>query len=509
MDLTSPLCSLDPWRALLVYLVVLLGVVGLGELTRARLGWAPETTRKLVHALVGLVLASAPLVCASSWPLLALGVLFVIVNGLALQREALAGMHDTERDSRGTVYFPLGFLALVLLLFERRPSVFVVAMVILALADTVGTIVGEGRPEAQRFTWWRDPKSRPGSLAVGMCSAAIVLVLLPWLEPALQGAPAWLTLLLAGWMGVFCALCEGASSRGSDNISLPLGAALMLELLLSTLLDPAQSLAALTLAFLAALGVGLGAWRLGSLTSGGAVGTVIVGCFVFGGFGLAGAVPLLAFFTLSSALSKLADRLSQTPGEPTAKGSRRDIVQVLCNGGAATACALAAVFADSANAGLWYAALVGSLAAAAADTWATELGSLAQSRPRRLWPPFAEVEAGTSGGVTGVGTLGAAAGALVTTLVAWPFLARVGFGLGAVGLIALIGFLASLVDSVLGATLQVRYRDPVTNAPCEWPPPGDERPTVVSGLRGLTNDTVNLTNTLLGAALTYLLLGYV
>ncbi|MCB9748999.1 MAG: DUF92 domain-containing protein [Myxococcales bacterium] len=493
---------LDPWHALVAYLLVLLAIVGLGEWTRAR-GWDPRTSRKLVHALVGLTLASAPLVSAAAWPLWALGGLFLVVNGLALRSQRLAGMHDAAPESRGTVIFPLGFLALVWLCFDHA-GVFVVSMVILALADTVGALVGERRPEAPRFRWWRDPKSRPGSVAVGMTSAAIALVLLPRLDPVFAGASGPVMLTLAVCLGLVCALCEGASSRGSDNLTLPLGAALTLLLLRQTALAPGE-LAGLAFGVLAALAIGLGAWRLGSLTGGGAVGTILVGGVVFGGLGLAGAAPLVAFFALSSALSRVSERLAQLPGEPEAKGARRDIVQVFCNGGPATACALIAVLGDASQGAAWYAALVGSLAAATADTWGTELGRLAHDRPRRLWPPFAEVEPGTSGGVTGVGTLGAAAGALVTTLVAWPFLARAGVGPGAVVLVALIGFAASLFDSVLGATLQVRYRDPVTNTPCEWPPPGGAPLEVLSGLRWLTNDGVNLATTLLGAALAYAL----
>ena len=56
-------------------------------------------------------------------------------------------------------------------------------------------------------------------------------------------------------------------------------------------------------------------------------------------------------------------------------------------------------------------AFYGALATVNADTWATELGVLARSRPR-LMTNGQTVPVGTSGGVTAEGTLAALAGAL-------------------------------------------------------------------------------------------------
>jgi uncharacterized protein (TIGR00297 family) len=88
----------------------------------------------------------------------------------------------------------------------------------------------------------------------------------------------------------------------------------------------------------------------------------------------------------------------------------------------------------------------GALAAATADTWATEIGSWSPHPPRLIttWKP---VPAGTDGGVTLLGTAGGMGGALFlggcTALLFSPALAVVWAGL--VGL---------LVDSLLGATVQ-------------------------------------------------------
>ena len=149
---------------------------------------------------------------------------------------------------------------------------------------------------------------------------------------------------------------------------------------------------------------GLG-WRRGALSADGAVAATAVGASTFGFGGLPASLALIAFFATGSALS----RRKMVPGEvAAAKGHRRDAVQVFANGGIA-AVALAASAAG------WRpgrAAALGALAAAAADTWASEIGVRSPSPPRSIVTGEV-VPPGASGGVTPLGWLAAAAGALV------------------------------------------------------------------------------------------------
>src|SRR5206468_12197817 len=82
------------------------------------------------------------------------------------------------------------------------------------------------------------------------------------------------------------------------------------------------------------------------------------------------------------------------------RGPRRTARQVVANGGVA---AVAAVL------GSWPAAAA-AIAAAAADTWATEIGAFSPLPPR-LITSGRRVTRGTSGGITVLGTLGRVAGA--------------------------------------------------------------------------------------------------
>ncbi|MEW6569096.1 MAG: DUF92 domain-containing protein [Chloroflexota bacterium] len=239
--------------------------------------------------------------------------------------------------------------------------------------------------------------------------------------------------------------------------------------------------------------IAVAAYALGALSTSGALGALGVGAVTFGLGGFTPAVLLVLFFVSSSGLSRLGKGRKRSVAAAFSKGSRRDLGQVLANGGVAAACSLLyGVTAQS----VWLVALTGALAAANGDTWATELGVLSGSRPR-LITTGALVEPGTSGGVSLMGTLAAVAGAALigaaaTGLEAEPRLA----------LVAVLGGLAgALFDSLLGATVQAMYFCPVCGRETERHPRhtcGAETRRI-RGLAWLDNDGVNLAATIVGS----------
>jgi uncharacterized protein (TIGR00297 family) len=158
---------------------------------------------------------------------------------------------------------------------------------------------------------------------------------------------------------------------------------------------------------------------------------------------------LLTFFISSTLISRLSpNRGSETLG---AKGERRDQWQVLANGGAAAAGALLDPFWP--GAGLFV--VTTSLAAAAADTWATSGGARSRRPPRHILT-WQSVPGGTSGGITPAGCVSAAMGAGLVALsgalaAQRPLLLPAGL---------LIGFLGMLADSFIGAAWQGRFQCP-------------------------------------------------
>lgn len=240
------------------------------------------------------------------------------------------------------------------------------------------------------------------------------------------------------------------------------------------------------------------AHRARALTAGGAVVAALLGALaVAAGWGWA--VMLVAYFVTSSALSHFRAREKERRTQDRlAKGGRRDATQVVANGGVFGLAA--AAFLSYPDPGL-QALGAGALAASAADTWATEIGTLARGEPRSIVTGRV-VPVGTSGGISMPGVLATVAGAAfvagLARLAGWP---------PAVVLAALVGGVAgSLLDSLLGATVQCRRWCDQCGLPTERVVHGCGTPTsVTGGLPWLDNDGVNAFSTV-GGALTALLI---
>jgi len=257
------------------------------------------------------------------------------------------------------------------------------------------------------------------------------------------------------------------------------------------------------------LGLALGilaavlAYKAGSLNRSGAVAAAIEGMLIFGLGGVAGAVLLLAFFISSSALSRLVRKRTAALEEKWEKGSRRDAGQVLANGGlAAVFMILHELFPQAVWPWIGFAA---SLAAVNADTWATELGVFSPAAPVRV-TTGRPVEPGASGGITLLGTFaslgGAALIAVLAVLLLPPFDKSASPGTGIILLrFTLAGAAGSLVDSILGATLQAIYTCPACRKETERHPTHTCGTATVQkrGLSWLNNDRVNFVCDCVGA----------
>jgi uncharacterized protein (TIGR00297 family) len=258
------------------------------------------------------------------------------------------------------------------------------------------------------------------------------------------------------------------------------------------------------IAVVASAAIALAAWRADSLSRSGATAALFVGTVALS-TGAAWGAYLVGWFVLTSALARVGRvRKARHVRGIVDKGGARDAWQVLANGGVFALLVLGTWFVAGEGTVLVTSAAAASLAAAGADTWATEAGTWASGRAWSLrtghWAP-----AGTSGAVTLPGSLAMVAGALC-----WSG-ASVAVGLVPATLwhaVCLGGVAGATADTVLGALGQQRRWCERCQAETEQHRHDCGQVTQhVGGVRWLDNDRVNLAATVIGAAMAALAAG--
>ncbi len=241
------------------------------------------------------------------------------------------------------------------------------------------------------------------------------------------------------------------------------------------------------------------AWSKGSLRPSGAIAATVVGSIAlragatWGGF----LIVWFAWMTLGSRLGR-ARKAVRTAGI-VEKGGQRDATQVMANGGIfALAATLTLLRGDvAADAALWGTA---ALAAAGADTMATEIGTWIGGTPRsvRTGRP---VPTGTSGAVSAAGSVSMVGTALGLTAVA------VAFGLVPAPswwIVAVAAVFGAMVDTVAGALVQQRRWCPLCETATEQALHACGTNTQHrGGWRWLGNDAINLVCTASAACLAW------
>lgn len=475
------------WTTFAIFLLSIFGLVGLSEITLKREIISPESNRKLVHFLVGISVSISPLIFTSSIPPLTLSALFILVNALALKRGSFQGIHSQNRISYGTVYFPVSTFV-IFLCFWNFPEFIIISLIILSISDPLASQVGQSTPGPSKFKIWNDEKTIQGTIAFFMSTFLIVYF---GSQTFFDNSNNYL-FGLALFTAIGATLAEVTSSKGTDNLSIPLVSILFMigyfrhVSELGIFFDLTISSSSIFL-FLTILLFSV-AYQLHSLSRSGYYGGLILGTLItiIGSWKLL--IPMAVFFILSSVLSKVIKNTSFY----RSKGSRRDIVQVYANGGVALIiCIHGYLNPNALNIFLFFA----SVSAAMADTWATEIGKLSKHQPRSIIG-FESMAHGLSGGITRIDTVGSLLGACIIGLTVWTILPMPGFIIYG---IIFCGFFASIFDSVLGATVQAKYETQKGEI-IEHP---EEGATLISGNRWINNDMVNLLNTAFAPFLMY------
>ncbi len=463
------------------------------EITAKKLNLPQEFSRKFIHIVVGLLVTAFSVNIREMQPITFLSLLFTLINAIVLKFNLMPAM-GSHRKSYGTVFYPFTILVGALLLWDQQKIIFLSLVLVLALADAIAAMVGQKWKNSTTIIVLKDKKTIPGSLAMWISSSLIIYILLVWNGAETNYPP----VIIAVIGGLFIAVAEMISVNGSDNISIGIATALILTVFMDRPIMLQQQ-------FLWAVLFGsilcLLSYKLHFLELGGALVTFVLAVVIFGVGGWQWTIPILTFFISASLLSKAGKQKKKKYDLMFEKNSKRDGFQVLANGGVALILATSYFFEPT---DILFFLYVVSLAAANADTWATELGVFSRSTPR-LITTFQPVVKGRSGAISAMGTMGSFLGAAVVALSAFVFFWS---ELNFIQLFALSisGLLASFTDSFLGASLQAQYKDTDSG---EWTERNmsnsGKKNVLIQGRQWLNNDGVNFIS-ILSALIFYLII---
>ncbi|MFA6955604.1 MAG: DUF92 domain-containing protein [Thermoanaerobaculia bacterium] len=372
-----------------------------------------EIRRKAVHIGLGFIAFSLGVL---PWTIAA-GCAFaaIVFNLLILPRMGGGAIARSERGTDlGIVLYPLSVFLLIVT-FRHEPLIAAVGWIALAFGDGMATVIGRnlGGPRVP----WNRQKGVLGSLGFFEVALPVAWVATRVIESSETLIPKLMTVFVA--IGV-AMIVESLDSGIDDNLTVPFAAALstwalMTVTKLPATLSPQQKSWLVVNCVLAVVGFAARTVNWSGFIGGAALGSAII---VFGGWQLY--LVLLLFFILGSATTKLGMRRKAKMGLAQEGGGRRGFFHAFANVGTATILAFLAATTKLDSPALWLAA-VASLATAAADTTASEIGQLIGRNP--FMPlTFKRVEPGTEGAISIEGTLAGAVAALGVAIfgtVAW------------------------------------------------------------------------------------------
>jgi uncharacterized protein (TIGR00297 family) len=463
----------------------------LTEATRKHLNIAPNLTRKFIHITTGLIICLVAAFSSSNLPILIFAFLYIFIDIWALIKGKFKSIHP-DFKSLGTVFYAFSVFLLAFVLWGEYKPLFIMANLIMVVPDAFAAIVGE-KYAKEYFIPLEEKKSLIGAATMFSSTVLIIVSILPFYY-----SYSWLYILfIAITVGIIATVAELLSVRGSDNLSVPFLSAVFLFVFL---IHPDAEIAInILFGILASLLVAIVSYKVNFLNVGGALLTFLMGCIIFGLGGWSFTIPILIFFILSSLLSKFGKSRKKMIELSYQKTSVRDFYQVMANGGVATVLVL---FIYLSGNNYLYPLYLAAIAAANADTWGTELGIFSKSRPVVI-TSFKRVDPGTSGAISIIGSVAALTGSLLIVVIGTCFYSM---EWNIIVIVVLGGYLGSVFDSFIGATVQGQFRCQKCGQNTESRQHCGLDTVHVKGKIWVDNDLVNIFSILIAVAITFILL---
>ncbi|MCF7946192.1 MAG: hypothetical protein K9L24_05010 [Spirochaetia bacterium] len=211
---------------LLLSYVFVAAVLFLASFLQKKLSLSARVTRKIIHISVShwwfiLLAFFDSFFCAVIGP-----ISFILINSASYWYHLMPSMELAEnRKNLGTVYFPISLLALVILGYQGSVPLFAggVGILIMGYGDGFASLFGQKFGKFN-FPVWGGIKSILGTMLMFFMSFLVVVIMTVWFGPSMTTEK---LVLQAAGIGLAAAIIELITPFGLDNITVPIGTALL------------------------------------------------------------------------------------------------------------------------------------------------------------------------------------------------------------------------------------------------------------------------------------------
>ena len=448
-------------------------------MTAMHLNIKHEYKRQTIHVLIGMIVLIFPFVPLQYLVLLLLVLFFSVLMlpvSSKLFRIITSSDKATKRRPTGAICLSGSMLILVLVAWaltftDYEFPIFLIggAIAITTFGDGMATILRvteQARynilnnieyPRRQYQGEQTKPESVKASLTILSVGAIFSFLIGAWIVYWTGYTVSFQLLFFISVIGgTSGALFECISTRIHDNITVPIGSAMTMWLLLVIGYSVSPMYLLFALAFALLLGYLAYVAKIADIS--GLLSATLVGVLIIAFTNVWWFLLLLTFYMLGGGFTKYKYEYKKSLGIAQGKGGARGYRNVFSNSIFAIAASICyTIFPHESYLFLYI--YLGAVATATGDTLASEVGTTYKGSPRMI-TTLKKVEPGTDGGVSMLGETASILGSLVIGIFAVLFgvIAVDPIRLCLIGMTIVVvsGFVGTNIDSLLGATLQQR-----------------------------------------------------
>lgn len=150
---------------------------------------------------------------------------FVIINYISYKKNLIKVMERESQDGLGTVYYALSLLIIAIFTFGivKRPEIGLCSILIMGYGDGFAAVIGK-RMKSYEYKIGNTKKTLAGSLTMFIITFIIIAIF-----SSTVGVKIWL--LKSIITAVILTIIEAISIKGTDNITIPILACILLILM--------------------------------------------------------------------------------------------------------------------------------------------------------------------------------------------------------------------------------------------------------------------------------------